>query len=117
MFLKSKFLGVALATCVAVPVVAFANAPDCASAEVEKALQNNHRVKQALQVGMSMSFSDFKTLSKSDKDKLADCQCTAKVKVENESQTFRTKFSAEYNGYKEVVVDTEDMFKDIFGEN
>ena len=115
MFLKSKFLGVALATCVAVPVVAFANAPDCASAEVEKALQKNHRVKQALQVGISMSFSDFKTLSKSDKDELADCQCTVKVKVENESQTFRTKFSAEYNGYKEVVVDTEDMFKDIFG--
>lgn len=66
MFLKSKFLGVALATCVAVPVLAFASGgvPDCASAEVRKALDNNHRIKQVIETGFSIKLSDFKTLSK-----------------------------------------------------
>ena len=65
---SNKFLGLAFAGLLAVPIVAFGSGgvPDCASAEVKKALDNHHRlhIKESAQMGLIIAFSDFKTLSK-----------------------------------------------------
>lgn len=117
MFSKFKILGVALATCMAMPIVAFGNggAPDCANAEVEKALHNNHRVKQAVEIGFSVKFSGFKTLSKDIKSRASDCECTMSMKMDGEELKKRVKFAAEYNEDNEVLVETSDMFEAMFG--
>ena len=114
---SNKFLGLAFAGLLAVPIVAFGSggAPDCASAEVKKALHSNHRIKQAVSMGFSVNFSGFKTLSKDIKSHLSNCECTMSMKMDGEELKKCVEFTAEYNGYNEVVVDIEDMFRAMFG--
>lgn len=92
MFLKSKFLGVALATFVAVGVSACGGGvPNCDSSEVKKAFNEYHQVKQLKSLG-SVEFSNFKTLSEDKEFKGAvNCQCTMKMGGQNAPM----KFSAE----------------------
>ena len=92
MFLKSKFLGVALATCVAVGVSACGGGmPKCDSSEVKKAFNEYHKVKQLKSLG-SVEFSNFKTLSEDKEFKgVANCQCAMKMSGQNAPM----KFSAE----------------------
>ncbi len=117
MFLKSKFLGVALATFVAVPVLAFTNAPDCASAEVRKALDNNHRIKQVIEMGFSIKLSDFKTLSKDIKNRTSECDCLMSMKMDGEELKKRVKFAAEYKEDNNILAEPDDIFATMFGTN
>ena len=119
MFLKSKFLGVALATCVAVPVLAFAGGgvPDCASAEVRKALDNNHRIKQVIEMGFPIKLSDFKTLSKDIKNRTSECDCLMSMKMDGEELKKRVKFTAEYTEGNNIVAEPDDIFATMFGTN
>ena len=108
---KLKFLVFASASLLAVPIVAFGSGgvPDCTSVEVKKALDNHHRlhIKESAQMGLLITLSDFKTLSKS--DKLSECQCTLSVKFMGESKATRANFSVERNGYGEILIDTDDI--------
>lgn len=92
MFLKSKFLGVALATCVAVGVSACGGGgmPKCDSSEVKKAFEEHRNIKDLKQMGAE--FSNFKTLSEDKEFKgVVNCQCAMKMSGQNAPM----KFSAE----------------------
>ncbi len=91
MFAKTKFLGVALATCVALGVSACSGgAPSCESSEVKKAFNEHHNIKVLKQWGTD--FNNFKTLSQSKEFKsVTNCQCTANTS----GQISTIRFSAE----------------------
>lgn len=106
MFLKSKFLGVALATCVAVGVSACGGGgmPKCDSSDTKRLL--TQIIKEQLVKASVLSLSDvdkfkvdyknFKTRSTDEKEKSASCECEATMSYDGKTNTETIRFNAQH---------------------
>ncbi len=105
MFLKSKFLGVALATCVAVGVSACGGGmPKCDSSDTKELL--TQIIKEQLVKASVLSLSDvdkfkfdyknFKTRSTDEKEKSASCECEVTTSYDGKTNTETIRFNAQH---------------------
>lgn len=102
---SNKFLGVALATLVAVGITACGGGmPSCDSSDTKKLLTQIIK-EQLIKAGaLSLSevdkfkvdYKDFKTRSTDEKEKMATCECEASMSYEGRTNTETVKFNAQH---------------------